>query len=247
MDAITVQNLKVKMKLQVLLDDVSFTVPYGVTCAFIGHNGAGKTTTIRSILGLREYDSGEITIAGVNAKYKKSRVTIGYVPEKGSADKIKVIDFLRNIADFKNVSKSELDSFVETTCKELNIPVDRLQNRICDLSSGQNKLITIAQAFIGAPDIVFMDEPTDNLDPEARELFYEFIKNQRKINPRVTYFISTHNLDEIEHYIDYVVIIRNGQIKHVGPYKADGQLRKNYSEFVKTGIFHARGHTKKVT
>jgi ABC-2 type transport system ATP-binding protein len=236
--SLKIKNLNVQVKKSILLKDVSFTVPKGCVCAFIGHNGAGKTTTIKSILGLRSYNNGTIKINGADAKKVLSRKIIGYVPEKSNDSNIKPLVFLRNIADFKHVPKQKFHTFVTSILNDFHLPSDRLKVKMNRLSSGQNKLLTIAQAFLGRPKIVIMDEPTDNLDPDTRELFYNFIYKQKKAMPKITYFISTHNLDEIENYADYVVLIKGGEIQYFGPYTSNRSLRQTYSDFVKTGVFN---------
>jgi ABC-2 type transport system ATP-binding protein len=103
-----------------------------------------------------------------------------------------------------------------------------LKRKLNKLSSGQNKIINIAQAFLAPNKLIIADEPTDNLDPENRDMFWDFVGQYRKNHPDTTFFIITHNLDEIEKYTDYIVMIDHGQIKHVGPYNRSAGLRSKY-------------------
>jgi ABC-2 type transport system ATP-binding protein len=154
-----------------LLFDVSFKVPTGSMCTFIGHNGAGKTTTVKSCLGLRPIQSGNIIINGVDAKNILSRKKVGYIPEKGNLEKITARAFLHQVGSFHGLDKKQTDDKVFPLIKYFGLPENRLEVKLNKLSSGQNKIITIIQAFIGDPYLIIADEPTDNLDPETRDIF----------------------------------------------------------------------------
>jgi ABC-2 type transport system ATP-binding protein len=154
-----------------LLYDVSFKVPTGTICAFIGHNGAGKTTTVKSCLGLRPIKSGRIVINGIDGLNILSRAEVGYIPEKGNNEKITARDFLRIVGAFHHLSAEEVDRKANQLLKFFQMHTDRLNIRMNKLSSGQNKIISIIQAFLSNPKLIIADEPTDNLDPETRDLF----------------------------------------------------------------------------
>jgi ABC-2 type transport system ATP-binding protein len=150
---------------------VSFKVPTGSVCAFIGHNGAGKTTTVKSFLGLRPIKSGRIEINGIDGCNILSRKDVGYIPEKGNNEKISARDFLRIVGAFYNLSAKEVDAKVKQLLMFFQMQSDRLNIKMNKLSSGQNKIISIIQAFLKNPKLIIADEPTDNLDPETRDLF----------------------------------------------------------------------------
>jgi ABC-2 type transport system ATP-binding protein len=97
---IAVNHLYLKKGHTDILDNVSFTVPSGVVCAFIGHNGAGKTTTIKSILNLRPYNSGTVKINGIDSKNIKSRESVGYIPEKAIAVNMNTKVFIKEMAQY---------------------------------------------------------------------------------------------------------------------------------------------------
>jgi ABC-2 type transport system ATP-binding protein len=154
-----------------IIDNVSFNVPKGKLTCFIGHNGAGKTTIVKSILGIRKTSGGTISINGKSFKDVLARENIGYIPEKGNIEKIKAITFLKNISQFYKMGKVDFKERVKHLAEIFNFPVKKLKLRLDKLSSGQNKIITIMQAFLSNPSIIIADEPTDNLDPETRDIF----------------------------------------------------------------------------
>jgi ABC-2 type transport system ATP-binding protein len=215
-----------------ILFNVSFSLPKGKICAFIGHNGAGKTTTIKSILGLREVKKGNgtIQVLGYSNIDPKCRRKIGYIPEKGNIEKMKAIDFLVDMGKFYNLTKEQIINRVATLLKEFNLEKNRLNVKLNKLSSGQNKIITIIQAFLSDNELIIADEPTDNLDPEARDLFWNFIIKFHKSNPSTTVFLITHNLDEVEKYTDYTVYLDHGRIRYEGSYNRSAGLRKKYQK-----------------
>jgi ABC-2 type transport system ATP-binding protein len=154
-----------------LLFDVSFKVPTGSMCTFIGHNGAGKTTTVKSCLGLRQIQSGSIIINGIDSRNILSRQKVGYIPEKGNVEKITARTFLHQVGAFYGLNPQQTDEKIYPLIQYFGLPKNRLEVKLNKLSSGQNKIITIIQAFLGDPYLIIADEPTDNLDPETRDIF----------------------------------------------------------------------------
>ncbi|MDR2369687.1 MAG: ABC transporter ATP-binding protein [Mycoplasmataceae bacterium] len=224
-----VEHLSLTMNKTSILKDVSFEIEEGHLCAFIGSNGAGKTTTIKCIVGLYPYTQGKITINGVSAKNAMSHYALGYVPEKENFPKIKVKRFLTSMSEFYHLDKNKTNTTVQKLYQLFQI--EGFENhRLTKLSSGQKKKILIIQALINNPDILIMDEPTENMDPDARLIFYEVINTFKKM--KKTIFISTHNLDEIQKYADDVVIINDGEIKFTGSIKSKDlyQIYERYTD-----------------
>jgi ABC-2 type transport system ATP-binding protein len=175
--AIAVKNLNVysmnffgKRKTKIL-KNVSFHLPIGKICTFVGHNGAGKTTTIKSILGLKNIASGEIKIFDRNINDILSKQAISYIPEKGNHEPIIVKDFLNSIGQFYRVNKKIVHSRAKAILQYFDIRKSLLNSRLDKLSTGQNKIMMFIQAFISESNLIIADEPTDNLDPENRDLF----------------------------------------------------------------------------
>jgi ABC-2 type transport system ATP-binding protein len=224
-----VENLNVTINKTHILKNVSFELPEGSLCAFIGANGAGKTTTIKSIVGLLPYTDGKITINGVDAKKYYSRRVLGYVPEKENFPKVKVNNFLQSCVDFFHIDKTKSNEITAKLLNAFGIP-DLGEKRLNKLSSGQKKKILIIQGLIHNPDLLIMDEPTENMDPDARMVFYQIIDQLKQ--EKKTIFISTHNLDEIRKHADYVVIIKNGEIQYTGSHQGE-DLYKIYEQYMK--------------
>lgn len=229
MAKLKVENLNITINKTHILKDVSFELPDGSLCAFIGANGAGKTTTIKSIVGLLPYTKGNILINNIDAKKAVSRYCLGYVPEKENFPKVKVNNFLQSCVDFFHVDSIKSKEITDKLLNAFGIP-NLGEKRLNKLSSGQKKKILIIQALIHNPDLLIMDEPTENMDPDARMVFYQII-NQLK-QEKKTIFISTHNLDEIQKYADHVVIIRDGVIQYTGSHKGE-DLYKIYEQYMK--------------
>lgn len=223
---IEVKNLNKSFGSQHILRDVNFVVPQGAFVIFAGKNGSGKTTTIKSILDLYSLDKGSlITINGISSLNPQAREKIAYIPEKDSFSNEITNNFLIRMGLLNNLPleqiKAKIDKYIKLfdAQKYLNVPLDKL-------SSGNAKKIMIIQALIADANCFIMDEPTDNLDPETRVLFYKQMKKLQQENK--TIFISSHNLLEVGEFADYAIIIANGEIKYAGKFKNSKQLLKLY-------------------
>jgi ABC-2 type transport system ATP-binding protein len=133
------------------------------------------------------------------------------------------------IAYIYNMDKIKAKNEIEKYAKIFSL-FDDLNKKLTSMSSGQRKRVMIISALIHNPQILIMDEPTENLDPDNRKVFYDVLK--KFISDGKTIFISTHNLDEIEKHIDYAIIISNGEIKYQGTVKKGyGELTKIYEKY----------------
>lgn len=214
---------------QQIIKKISFDVPFNNFCAFIGPSGAGKTTVIKSILNLYSINSGNILLSNQNWKRIATHQIIGYVPEKENFPRITALTFLMQIAYIYNMDKIKAKNEIEKYAKIFSL-FDDLNKKLTSMSSGQRKRVMIISALIHNPQILIMDEPTENLDPDNRKVFYDVLK--KFISDGKTIFISTHNLDEIEKHIDYAIIISNGEIKYQGTVKKGyGELTKIYEKY----------------
>ena len=231
---IKINDVNVIKKNKSILNNLSFEVPEKTITAFIGPNGAGKTTTIRTILNLFNYKSGSIKIDNLDSKDITSHYLIGYVPEKENFPKIKVYRFLFELALLCKMDKVKIDNQIDYYLKLFGIS-DLKNSTLTKLSSGQKKKLLIIQAMIHEPKLIIMDEPTENLDPESREIFYNLVKQFHKDG--ATFLISTHNLDEINNYANHLVIINNGSIAYEGKWKNQQNLRQAYKNFQTSGKF----------
>ena len=204
---IEVKNLTKKYGSKTVLDNVSFTVENGEVLGFLGPNGAGKSTTLNIITGYISSSEGSVTIDGIDIMddsiaYKKK---IGYLPEIPPLyTDMKVLEYLDFVCDLKKADKSSIDKILE----EVKI-TDVKNYLIRNLSKGYRQRVGIAQALIGDPDILILDEPTVGLDPMQIIDIRNVIS---QLGSKKTLIISSHILSEISAVCSRVLIINKGRI-----------------------------------
>ena len=204
---IEVKNLTKKYGSKTVLDNVSFTVENGEVLGFLGPNGAGKSTTLNIITGYISSSDGSVTIDGIDIMddsiaYKKK---IGYLPEIPPLyTDMKVWEYLDFVCDLKKADKSSIDKILE----EVKI-TDVKNYLIRNLSKGYRQRVGIAQALIGDPDILILDEPTVGLDPMQIIDIRNVIS---QLGTKKTLIISSHILSEISAVCSRVLIINKGRI-----------------------------------
>lgn len=216
---IEIKNLTKIYNNKKVVDDISFTVNDKEIFAFIGHNGAGKTTTIKSIVGINDFDSGEILINGksIKAQSLEAKKAIAYVPDNPDLyENMRAIDFINFICDMYEIDEEKRQNRILKYAKLLEIE-DKLNDEISSFSHGMKQKIAIISALAHDPDILIMDEPFVGLDPKAvydlKNIMKEMCQNNKTI------FFSTHILDVAEKLCDRVAIIKNGKIVKVGKMK----------------------------
>ena len=204
---IKVQNLTKKYGKKTVLDNVSFTIADGEVLGFLGPNGAGKSTTMNIITGYISSSEGSVEIDGVDIMddpiaYKKK---IGYLPEIPPLYvDMTVNEYLEFVCELKKADKSCIDSILDEV-RILNVK-DRL---IKNLSKGYRQRVGIAQALVGDPEILILDEPTVGLDPQQIIDIRNVIS---ELGKKKTLIISSHILSEISAVCSRVLIIKNGKI-----------------------------------
>lgn len=202
-----------------VLDNVSFKVNDGEIFAFIGHNGAGKTTLIKSMIGILDFDEGDILIDNKSIKTNtiECKKIMSYVPDNPDMyENMKAIDFINFVCDMYEtpyeIRKNNIDKYAKMF--ELT---DKLNNDISSFSHGMKQKVALIAALAHDPKILIMDEPFVGLDPKAvydvKEIMKEMIKSGKTI------FFSTHILDVAEKLCDRVAIIKNGKIVKIGKMK----------------------------
>ncbi len=195
------------------LDNASFEIPSGVLAGLLGPNGSGKTTSFKLVLGLLKPSSGRVEVFGLDPWVSEVEVRrrVGFLPEKPVYPMdVSVERFLIHIAKLRRVSKQE----VYRITKLVNI-AHLLDKKISALSRGFIQRVGIAQALIGEPDLLLLDEPTANLDPLARVEILNLVKALQK-DLGVTVVIATHILPELQPIVEYVVFISRGRITDYG-------------------------------
>ena len=227
---IEIKNLTKIYNNKKVVDDISFTVNDKEIFAFIGHNGAGKTTTIKSIVGINDFDSGEILINGKSIKTQslEAKKVIAYVPDNPDLyENMRAIDFINFICDMYEIDEEKRQNRILKYAKLLEIE-DKLNDEISSFSHGMKQKIAIISALAHDPDILIMDEPFVGLDPKAvydlKNIMKEMCQNNKTI------FFSTHILDVAEKLCDRVAIIDKGKLLFIGTYQEmKEELRENKS------------------
>lgn len=217
---IEIKNLtKSYVKDKKAVDNISFDVLDGEIFAFIGHNGAGKTTTIKSIVGILDFDCGNILINGKSIKDDaiNAKKEIAYVPDNPDLyENMKAIEYINFICDMYEISKEERCKNIQKYSKMFEID-DKLDDEISSFSHGMKQKIALIAALSHNPSVLIMDEPFVGLDPKAvfdmKEVMHKMAKEGKTI------FFSTHILDVAEKLCDRVAIIKKGEIVKIGKMK----------------------------
>ena len=217
---IEIKNLtKSYVKGKKAVDDISFDVLDGELFAFIGHNGAGKTTTIKSIVGILDFDCGNILINGKSIKDDaiNAKKEIAYVPDNPDLyENMKGIEYINFICDMYEISKEERSKNIQKYSKMFEID-DKLDDEISSFSHGMKQKIALIAALSHNPSVLIMDEPFVGLDPKAVFDMKEIMKKMCK--EKKTIFFSTHILEVAEKLCDRVAIIKDGKIVKIGKMK----------------------------
>lgn len=207
MPALLVRNLRKAYKDVVAVDGIDLEVQTGECFGLLGPNGAGKTTTIEICEGLTAADSGDVEILGMRwaTEAKRLRQRLGIqLQETQLSEKLTVLETLRLFRSFfdKGLSAEDAIGLVQ---------LDEKRNaRVGGLSGGQKQRLALACALVGDPDLLFLDEPTTGLDPQARRQLWDLVE-QFKSSGR-TILLTTHYMDEAERLSDRVAIMDHGKI-----------------------------------
>jgi ABC-2 type transport system ATP-binding protein len=207
-----------------VVDDLSFRVRTGSVLALLGPNGAGKTTTVEICQGFRSPDAGTVRVLGRAPRDPALRPRIGVMPQTGGAyPGLRCAEMLQLVASY---AAQPLDP--QDLLERLGLgPVARTSYR--RLSGGQQQRLSLALAVVGRPELVFLDEPTAGLDPQARHATWDLVEALRRDG--VSVVLTTHLLDEAERLADDVVVVDHGRVVAAGTVQeltsagAVGQLR----------------------
>lgn len=215
------------------VDNISFTVNDGEIFAFIGHNGAGKTTTIKSIVGILNFEHGDILINGESIKKNEisCKKQMAYVPDNPDLyENMKAIDFINFICDMYDISEEERKENIEKYAKMFELQ-NNLNDEISSFSHGMKQKVALIAALAHNPNVLIMDEPFVGLDPKA--VFDMKSVMKKMCEEGKTIFFSTHILDVAEKLCDRVAIIKQGKIVKVGSMnevKGDESLEQVFLE-----------------
>ncbi len=233
---IEIKNVTKKYGNKVALDDISFNVEDGEIFAFIGHNGAGKTTLIKSMVGIHDFDLGDIIINGKSIKNNDidCKKEIAFVPDNPELyENMKAIRFINFICDMYEIDNDIRLTNIKKYAKIFEME-DYLNDEIGSFSHGMKQKIALIAALAHNPNVLIMDEPFVGLDPKAifdmKKIMNEMVKDGKIV------FFSTHILDVAEKLCSKVAIIKNGKLVKVGnmkDIKGDKSLEKVFLELEK--------------
>ena len=214
---IDAENLTKKFGELTAVDELTLHVEEGEIFGFLGPNGAGKTTTMRMLSCLISKTSGEARIAGYDVNYKadslKIRKIIGLLPENvGLYDDLTAYKNLDFYGKLYECSETQRKQNIEHFLKLLGL-WDKREVMVGTFSKGMKQKLAIARALIHDPKILFLDEPTANLDPESSKIVRDFILDLKK--EKRTIFLNTHNLDEAQRICDKIGIF-NTKLMAIG-------------------------------
>lgn len=215
------------------VDDLSLHIAPGEIYGFIGHNGAGKTTTLKSVVGIQQFDAGEITIGGTSIQ--KDPLTckkqIAYIPDNPDLyDFMTGIKYLNFIADIFGVSSEVRQARIRKYADLFEL-TDDLAQPIAAYSHGMKKKLAIISAWLHDPKLIIMDEPFVGLDPKASHLLKGMMREVCDQGGAI--FFSTHVLEVAEKLCDKVAIIKGGKLIRSGTMeevKGDDSLEEVFLE-----------------
>lgn len=194
------------------VDNLTLSVNAGDIYGFIGHNGAGKTTTIKSIVGIHDFNSGEIHVNGMDVKKEpiKCKQDLAYIPDNPDLyEYLTGIQYLNFIADMYGVSNEERQERIQTEAQEFGI-LGSLGDLISSYSHGMKQKLALIGAFLHEPKLLILDEPFVGLDPEASLMLKE--KMRKLCSKGSAIFFSTHVLEVAEKLCSRIAIISNGKL-----------------------------------
>ena len=230
---IEIKNVTKKYGDKKAVDSISFNVEDGDIFAFIGHNGAGKTTLIKSIVGIHDFDEGDIIIDGMSIKENpvECKKLMAFVPDNPETyEHMKAIDYINFICDMYEVDTETRTKNIKKYATLFEME-DKLNDTIDSYSHGMKQKIVLISALAHNPRILIMDEPFVGLDPKAvfdiKEVLNEMVKEGKIV------FYSTHILDVAEKLCSRVAIIKNGKLIKSGSMKeikGDKSLEKVFME-----------------
>lgn len=196
----------------IVVDGLSFNLRRGECYGLLGPNGAGKTTTLRLCLGLTAPDSGEITLVGrrIPEDARRARTRVGVVPQADNLDPdFTVAENLLVFGRYFGMADGEILARIPRLLEFANLTAKK-DASIIELSGGMKRRLTLARALVNDPDLIFMDEPTTGLDPQARHMIWDRLKSL--LGEGKTIVLTTHFMDEAERLCDRLAVIDHGQM-----------------------------------
>lgn len=211
--AIVTEHLRKRFGKKVAVADLSLTVERGEVFGFLGPNGAGKTTAVKMMLGLVRPTAGEARLLDTPPRDWRARQKVGFLPEHFRFHEwLRADEFLDVHGQFYGIPKDQRRARIPELLKLVGL-ADDARRKLGQFSKGMLQRVGLAQALLNEPELVFLDEPTSGLDPLGRRLVRDIIRQQRQ--RRVTVFLNSHLLSEVEVTCDRVGFINKGQLVQV--------------------------------
>jgi ABC-2 type transport system ATP-binding protein len=187
------------------VDGLSFSIETATVCALLGPNGAGKTTTVEVCEGFRRADGGAVRVLGRDPGDAALRPRVGVMPQAGGGyPGLRAGELLRLVAAYHRDPLDPADLLDRLGLADVQGTAFRR------LSGGQQQRLSLAMAVVGRPELVFLDEPTAGLDPQARHATWDLVEALRRDG--VTVVLTTHHMEEAEHLADHVVVVDHGRL-----------------------------------
>ena len=234
-----IKNFTKKYDEKIAVDNLNLEINSGEIYGFIGHNGAGKTTTIKSVVGILDFDEGEILIDGKSIKEKplECKKEIAYIPDNPDLyEYMSGIDYLNFVSDIYGVKSETRKDIISKLAKTFEIE-GALNELISNYSHGMKQKLAIIAAFVHSPKLIIMDEPFVGLDPKAAYILKEMMREVCDNGGAV--FFSTHVLEVAEKLCDKIAIIKNGVLIKSGTMdevKGDESLEEVFLELEQNNV-----------
>ncbi|MBI5409924.1 MAG: metal ABC transporter ATP-binding protein [Nitrospirae bacterium] len=249
MNALTVENLCVKINNHHLIENITFSVEEGSIVAIIGPNGAGKTTLIKAILGLIPYAPGAVLLFGRPLKHGNSHVKVGYVPQRLEFDRT----FPLTVSELLGFTVPPVYSFPFLRGKDEKRHIGELlkvvgaqdlaERKVGNLSGGELQRVMIAKALVNDPGLLFLDEPASGVDIEGQERFYDLVKRLKK-EKGLTIILISHDLNVVYRFADNVLCLNRRLVCSGRPEEAltDDVIKSVYGEMMGAYIHSCHEH-----
>ena len=214
--AVELKDLKKKYDETYVVNGINLEIPKGECFGLLGPNGAGKSSTMKMMYCSALVTSGELYILGMNVKknFREIKSRIGVVPQEDGLDPdFSVIENLIVYAGYHEIDKQTAIEKAQSLLRTMKLE-DYADRSVETLSGGMKRRLAISRGLINSPELLFLDEPTTGLDPQARAWIWDFIKQMKQENSTVV--LTTHYMEEAEKLCDRVAIMDEGKILSIG-------------------------------
>jgi ABC-2 type transport system ATP-binding protein len=214
---VDLQRVSVRYGRQWALRDVSATFPSGAV-GLLGPNGAGKSTMIKALLGLLPPDAGEMKVLGLDVRRSPLQIRgrIGYMPENDAhIPRMNAVTFVAYCGELAGLPQADAMQRAHEVLYYVGLGEARYRN-IEQYSTGMKQRIKLAQALVHDPSLLFLDEPTNGMDPKGRDEMLELIRDIAH-NKQINLILSSHLLPDVEYTCDHVVVLDKGGVAAAGP------------------------------